>query len=153
MKLTTNGKFAVDALLDIAIYSKNSPVSLNDISIRQNISVSYLEQLFVKLRKSGLVKSHKGPGGGYTLARANNLINIAEIVKSVEDDLDARSCHGMKNCREQGQCLAHNLWSNLTTYVFEHLQKISLDDVSKMATTSVKKIAFHPQKNKSIAIS
>lgn len=134
MKLTTKGKFAVNALLDIALHSNKSPISLNDISQRQHISISYLEQLFVKLRKSGLVKSYKGPGGGYTLAQDKHLIKISTIIKSVEDDLDARSCHGMKNCREQGQCLAHNLWSNLTLFVFDYLDKISLADVIESAT-------------------
>lgn len=148
MKLTTKGKFAVDALLDIAIYSGNSPVNLHDISTRQKISISYLEQLFVKLRKSGLVKSYKGPGGGYTLAVDKSLIKISAIIKSVEDDLDARSCHGMKNCREQGQCLAHNLWNNLTSYIFDYLDTITLDDVTKSIPKTSNSITFTPKTTK-----
>lgn len=148
MKLTTKGKFAVDALLDIALHGNDSPVSLNDISQRQHISVSYLEQLFVRIRKSGLVKSYKGPGGGYALAQDKHLIKISTIIKSVEDDLDARSCHGMKNCREQGQCLAHNLWSDLTSYLFDYLDKISLADVIKSTAKPTQTITFIPKVNK-----
>lgn len=149
MKLTTKGKFAVDALLDIAIHSNNTPVNLNDISKRQNISVSYLEQLFVKIRKSNLVKSIKGPGGGYILAREKSLINIAEIINAVEDDMDARSCQGMKNCREQGQCLAHNLWNGLTDYISDYLAKITLDDVIK--ATQTKAITLTKKSDKKVS--
>ena len=129
MKLTTKGKFAVTALLDIAIHGNNSPITLCGISKRHSISVSYLEQLFVKLRRNGLVKSYKGPGGGYVLAKPADMINVSQIIKSVDDDMDARSCKGMKNCREQNQCLTHDLWNNLTTYVYDYLDKITLTDV------------------------
>jgi Rrf2 family transcriptional regulator, iron-sulfur cluster assembly transcription factor len=149
VKLTTKGRFAVDAVLDIAIYSNNSPVPLQDISKRQNISVSYLEQLFIKLRKYGLVKSYKGPGGGYKLAKSHDLINIADVIKAVEDDLDARSCHGIKNCRKNGECLAHNLWSDLTNYVFEYLDKITINDIIKTKSNPEIKTIKLTTKNKS----
>ena len=131
MKLTTKGKFAVTALLDIALYGSDSkPMTLYAISDRQGISISYLEQLFVKLRRQGMVKSYKGPGGGYILSKGLEQLKISEIIKAVDDDLDARSCHGMKNCREKNnQCLTHNLWSGLTNHVYDYLDKISLLDL------------------------
>ena len=129
MRLTTKGKFAVTALLDIAIHGANSPVTLSEISRRQSISTSYLEQLFVKLRRKGLVKSYKGPGGGYALAKTPHLIMVAEIVQAVDEILDARTCRGMKSCRENKQCLTHNLWDKLTTHVYDYLSQISLKDL------------------------
>lgn len=131
MKLTTKGKFAVTALLDIAIYSNDyaTPMTLYTISERQGISISYLEQLFVKLRRFGMVKSYKGPGGGYILARDVNSIKVSEIIKAVDDDMDARSCSGMRNCREKKQCLTHDLWNGLTDHVYNYLEKITLRDL------------------------
>jgi Rrf2 family iron-sulfur cluster assembly transcriptional regulator len=135
MKLTTKGKFAVTALLDIALYSNDGmPMTLYAISDRQGISVSYLEQLFVKLRRSGMVKSYKGPGGGYILSKELGQLKISEIIKAVDDDMDARTCHGMKNCREQQQCLTHDLWNELTEHVYAYLDKVSLNDLVKNAT-------------------
>ena len=134
MKLTTKGRFAVTALLDIAIHSdKNtaSPITLCTISERQKISISYLEQLFVKLRRSKLVKSYKGPGGGYVLAMDANKIDIATIIKSVDDNMDARSCNGMKNCTTSGrECLTHSLWDGLTNHVLQYLSNVTLYDLS-----------------------
>lgn len=131
MKLTTKGKFAVTALLDMAINSvqNNLPITLYNISERQGISLSYLEQLFVKLRRGGLVKSYKGPGGGYILAKKLTDVNISDIIKIVDDDMDARSCHGMMNCRGSQKCLTHDLWDGLTKYVFNYLEQITLDDL------------------------
>ena len=131
MKLTTKGKFAVTALLDIAIYSEKqtTPMTLHTVSQRQGISISYLEQLFVKLRRFGMVKSYKGPGGGYVLARELNQIRVSEIIKAVDDDMDARTCNGMRNCRENKQCLTHDLWSGLTDHVYNYLDKITLFDL------------------------
>ena len=131
MKLTTKGKFAVTAILDIAMNKLESeePITLNHISKRQGISLSYLEQLFVKLRRSGVVKSYKGPGGGYTLVKSMDQISVSEIIKAVDDDLDARSCHGMKNCRGKNQCLTHDLWNNLTHHVYDYLGKITIHDL------------------------
>lgn len=131
MKLTTKGKFAVTALLDIALYSDGNkkPITLYNISDRQKISLSYLEQLFVKLRKNKVVKSYKGPGGGYMLARNLNEINISEIIKAVDEDLDARTCRGNENCKGNGKCLTHDLWAGLTKELYNYLDKITLQDL------------------------
>ena len=129
MKLTTKGKFAVTALLDIAIYSDSAPMTLFAISERQGISISYLEQLFVKLRRFGMVKSYKGPGGGYMLARSMNEISVSEIIKAVDDDMDARTCSGLKNCRSNNKCLTHDLWNGLTNHVYQYLDGITLNDL------------------------
>jgi len=132
MKLTTKGKFAVTALLDMALNSNNStisPITLYNISERQGISLSYLEQLFVKLRRSGLVKSYKGPGGGYILAKDLDQVSIFDIIKIVDDDMDARSCRGMMNCKENYRCLTHDLWEGLTNHVYSYLEKVTLKDL------------------------
>ncbi len=133
MKLTTKGRFAVTALLDIAIYSSHqqaAPMSLCAISERQGISVSYLEQLFVKLRRFGMVKSYKGPGGGYVLAQDLNKIRISEIIRAVDDSMDARTCNGMRNCGQNNkQCLTHDLWNGLTNHIYAYLDKITLSDL------------------------
>lgn len=145
MKLTTKGKFAVTALLDIAIYSENNqkPITLYNISERQNISLSYLEQLFVKLRKSGVVKSYKGPGGGYLLMREVDKIDISEIIRAVDEDMDARSCRGNKNCRDNRKCLTHDLWAGLTTEMYGYLERITIKDLlDKAETKEPAKIMF-----------
>lgn len=131
MKLTTKGRFAVTALVDMALNSNENhvPITLYNISERQGISLSYLEQLFVKLRRAGLVKSYKGPGGGYVFARDLNELNILDIIKVVDDDMDARSCRGMVNCRDNHKCLTHDLWDGLTRYVYAYLEKITLQDL------------------------
>jgi Rrf2 family iron-sulfur cluster assembly transcriptional regulator len=137
MKLTTKGKFAVTALLDIAIYSDSSPMTLYAISERQGISISYLEQLFVKLRRFGMVKSYKGPGGGYMLARAMDKIRVSEIIKAVDDDMDARSCNGKKNCHSNHKCLTHDLWNGLTNHVYQYLDGITLNDLIQQPANPV----------------
>ena len=131
MRLTTKSKFAVTAIVDIAICSKNSslPVSLISISQRHDISLTYLEQLFVKLRKSGIVKSYKGPNGGYLLALDSSDITILSIIKAVEDDIDARSCHGTESCHNSKKCLTHDLWDSLTNYMYSYLDNMSIIDV------------------------
>ncbi len=133
MKLTTKGKFAVTALLDMALHTVEciAPITLYNISERQGISLSYLEQLFVKLRKQGVVKSYRGPGGGYILAHNTSDINISQIIKIVDDDMDARSCHGMMNCKDNHKCLTHDLWNGLTHHVYSYLEKITLSDLVK----------------------
>ncbi len=145
MKLTTKGKFAVTALLDIAIYSEDNkkPITLYNISDRQNISLSYLEQLFVKLRKAGVVKSYKGPGGGYLLMREVDKIDISEIIKAVDEDMDARSCRGNKNCRDNRKCLTHDLWAGLTNEMYGYLERITIKDLlDKAETKEPTKIMF-----------
>lgn len=147
MKLTTKGRFAVTALLDIAVYSENPniPMTLQNISDRQGISISYLEQLFVKLRRCGVVKSYKGPGGGYILAKSLDKVNIAEIIKAVDDDMDARNCHGTSNCHENQKCLTHDLWNDLTTHVYNYLGNVTLKDlVARRGTTKqVNQVIFN----------
>lgn len=148
MKLTTKGKFAVTAMVDIAINSRDTPITLQMISERQGISVSYLEQLFVKLRRKGMVKSYKGPGGGYTLGTEGLQIRISEIVKAVDENLDARSCGGNKNCRGGNkQCLTHDLWSNLTEHVYSYLQTITLADLMPSNKPKVNTINYEHRSN------
>ncbi len=136
MKLTTKGKFAVTAMLDIAIHSDSTPMTLYAISERQGISISYLEQLFVKLRRFGMVKSYKGPGGGYMLAKEMNKISVSEIIKAVDDDMDARTCNGQKNCHSNNKCLTHDLWNGLTNHVYKYLDSITLNDLIPSTKTS-----------------
>jgi Rrf2 family iron-sulfur cluster assembly transcriptional regulator len=148
MKLTTKGKFAVTALLDIALYGINGkPTTLYAISERQSISVSYLEQLFVKLRRKGIVKSYKGPGGGYILSKNLELLKISEIIKAVDDSMDARTCNGMKNCKNNNKCLTHDLWHGLTNHVYAYLDKICLLDLlqnSKITPQyNIKEVAYN----------
>lgn len=145
MKLTTKGKFAVTALLDIALYSEDNkkPITLYNISERQNISLSYLEQLFVKLRKSQIVKSYKGPGGGYVLMRNTDQIHMSEIIKAVDEDMDARTCRGDKNCKDNTKCLTHDLWAGLTQEMYNYLEKITLQDlIGKADVKEPTKIMF-----------
>lgn len=135
MKLTTKGKFAVTALLDIATSgTSGKPMTLYAISERQGISISYLEQLFVKLRRQGIVKSYKGPGGGYVLSKTLDQLKISAIIKAVDDDMDARTCHGMKNCRDNNKCLTHDLWHDLTQHVYSYLDNVSLQDLVSNAS-------------------
>ena len=129
MRLTTKGRFAVTAMLDLALYGCEKPVSLNAISGRQNISLSYLEQLFGKLRRAGLVESVRGPGGGYLLSRQPSSINIAEIIHAAEDKLDATRCGGQTNCHKGAPCLTHDLWESLNQTIQGYLNSVSLQDV------------------------
>lgn len=126
MRLTTKGRYAVTAMLDLAIHNSLGPVSLADISKRQDISLSYLEQLFSKLRKSGLVSSVRGPGGGYQLSRAADTIFVAQIVDSVNESIDATSCGGKGNCQQGEICLTHHLWEDLSQQIHRFLSGISL---------------------------
>ncbi|MFN8769978.1 MAG: Rrf2 family transcriptional regulator [Neisseriaceae bacterium] len=143
MKLTTKGRFAVTALLDMALNSDDNyvPITLYNISERQGISLSYLEQLFVKLRRAGLVKSYKGPGGGYVLAKNLNLLTVSDIINVVDDDMDARICRGLVNCKGNQKCLAHDLWDGLTKHVYSYLEKITLQDL----ITNQQKTFIQPQ--------
>ncbi len=131
MKLTTRGRYAVTAMFDLALHSQVYPVSLSEISERQRISLSYLEQLFAKLRKSGLVISTRGPGGGYTVAKATDSVSIAEIIGAVNESVDATNCGGRENCSGDGEgpCLTHNLWAGLTRQINDFLQSVTLADL------------------------
>ena len=126
MRLTTKGRYSVTAMLDLAIHDKAGPVTLADISQCQGISLSYLEQLFAKLRKSGLVKGVRGPGGGYRLARPASEISIAEIVCSVDENVDVTHCKGEGNCMDGDKCLTHDLWVDLSARLYEFLSGITL---------------------------
>jgi len=129
MRLTTKGRYAVTAMLDLALHARQDPVSLADISERQSISVSYLEQLFAKLRKNELVSSVRGPGGGYQLARAGSSIYIAEIIDAVDESVDATRCGGQGDCQKGMTCLTHELWSDLSAQLHGFLGAISLQEL------------------------
>lgn len=126
MKLTTKGRYAVTAMLDLALHSQKGPVSLADISQRQGISLSYLEQLFARLRHSALVKSVRGPGGGYCLVSSPADISVAQVVDAVSESLDATRCEGKGNCQDGEVCLTHYLWQDLSTQIHQFLSSITL---------------------------
>ena len=126
MRLTTKGRFAVTAMMDLALRDSSGPVTLAEISSRQKISLSYLEQLFGKLRRHGLVDSVRGPGGGYRLARDTSRISVAEIILAVDEPIDATQCAGKENCRDEQKCLTHDLWATLNDRIFEYLEGVTL---------------------------
>lgn len=129
MRLTTKGRFAVTAMLDLAINEADKPVTLAGISERQSISLSYLEQLFSRLRRSGLVKSVRGPGGGYLIAKALDEISVSEIISAVDELIDATQCGGQENCHDEGRCMTHDLWTSLNVKILEYLAGVSLADL------------------------
>lgn len=134
MRLTTKGRFAVTAMIDLALNQDQGPVSLSAISERQEISLSYLEQLFGKLRRREIVESVRGPGGGYHLADALDQITVADIVKAVDEPLDATQCGGKQNCHSENhpagrRCMTHELWSTLNEKMVEYLDSVSLQDL------------------------
>jgi Rrf2 family iron-sulfur cluster assembly transcriptional regulator len=151
MRLTTKGRFAVSAMLDLAINetqdaADNKPVTLAAISERQDISLSYLEQLFSKLRRQGLVKSVRGPGGGYNLAKAYNEISVSEIINAVDEQIDATQCGGNENCKDEGRCMTHDLWTALNTKILEYLAGVTLADMVASQKEG-KKITITPRSN------
>ena len=129
MKLTTKGRYAVTAMLDLALHFEKGAVTLADIARRQGISLSYLEQLFAKLRRNGLVDSIRGPGGGYNLAMEPAKISVADIVLAINENIDARRCGGDRNCHGDEECLTHQLWDDLSTRIHDFLASISLADL------------------------
>lgn len=129
MKLTSKGRYAVTAMLDVAIHSTSGPVPLADISERQGISLSYLEQLFSKLRKNGLVASVRGPGGGYHLGLDASDISVGHVVGAVDESVDATKCQGKGNCQSGTRCLTHSLWGDLSRQISDFLDGISLADL------------------------
>ena len=139
MKLTSKGRYAVTAMLDVTIHAAQGPVSLADISERQAISLSYLEQLFSKLRKYGLVISVRGPGGGYRLGRCSAQIAIADVINAVNESIDATRCQGKGNCQGGEQCLTHSLWEGLSQRIEEFLQNITLAEL--VAKNDVKAVS------------
>lgn len=128
MRLTTRGRYAVTALLDLAIQERcnDGAISLSDIAKRQSISVSYLEQLFAKLRKAGLVSSTRGASGGYQLARPLEEINVMSIISAVDENIDAMQCNGHANCQDGSMCLTHDLWRGLSCHIENYLKQITL---------------------------
>ncbi|MBI2379201.1 MAG: Fe-S cluster assembly transcriptional regulator IscR [Gammaproteobacteria bacterium] len=139
MRLTTKGRYAVTAMLDLALHHRKGPITLADISARQGISLSYLEQLFAQLRKAGLVSSIRGPGGGYSLSREAGEIVVAEVIGAVNETVDATKCGGNGDCQGGHTCLTHQLWCDLSDQIYNFLAGISLADV--IARQEVKDIA------------
>jgi Rrf2 family iron-sulfur cluster assembly transcriptional regulator len=139
MKLTTKGRFAVTAMLDLAMRQNRGPATLAAISERQHISLSYLEQLFGKLRRAKLVSSVRGPGGGYNLAQGAQQITVADIVTAVDEPLDATQCGGKENCHDEKRCMTHDLWATLNEKMYDYLTSVTLADL--VAHQSGKQVA------------
>ena len=129
MRLTTKGRFAVTAMIDLGLRHQRGPITLAGISERQRISLSYLEQLFGRLRRQGIVDSVRGPGGGYTLARSMDAISVAEIIRAVDEPIDATQCGGLGNCHDDRECMTHDLWTNLNTRIYDYLDSVSLGEL------------------------
>ncbi|MEW6688875.1 MAG: Fe-S cluster assembly transcriptional regulator IscR [Pseudomonadota bacterium] len=129
MRLTTKGRFAVTAMVDLSMRQARGPVTLAAISERQHISLSYLEQLFGKLRRAKLVNSVRGPGGGYCLARPTSGITVADIIVAVDEPIDATQCGGKENCNDDQRCVTHDLWATLNEKMYDYLSSVSLADV------------------------
>jgi len=129
MRLTTKGRFAVTAMVDLSMRQSRGPVTLAAISERQHISLSYLEQLFGKLRRAKLVSSVRGPGGGYNLARSTGEITVADIISAVDEPIDATQCGGKENCNDDRRCITHDLWATLNEKMNDYLKSVSLADV------------------------
>jgi len=131
MRLTTKGRYAVTAMLDLSLNYGQGSITLADISDRQGISLSYLEQLFARLRKQELVSSTRGPGGGYRLSRTADEISVFDVISAVDEKVDSTACEGKTNCKGEGQdaCLSHELWSSLSEQISHFLSDISLGQV------------------------
>ncbi len=139
MRLTTKGRYAVTAMLDLALRQNQGPISLAEISERQGISLSYLEQLFTRLRRSELVKSTRGPGGGYTLSRPADEIAVAEVITAVDEKVDSTRCGGLGNCQDDERCLTHDLWMDLSEQIYQFLDSITLGTL--VTREGVRKVA------------
>lgn len=151
MRLSTKGRYAVTAMMDLAIHDREGPVTLADISRKQGISLSYLEQLFAKLRKADLVEGVRGPGGGYRLAKVPGKITVADIITSVDEGVDATKCSGEGNCQDGERCLTHELWMDLSTRLYDFLDGITLErfvdrpeirEIAKRQDEETKKMNF-----------
>ena len=129
MRLTTKGRFAVTAMIDLGMRHQRGPITLAGISERQRISLSYLEQLFGRLRRHGIVDSVRGPGGGYTLAMSLDEISVATIIRAVDEPIDATQCGGLGNCRDDRECMTHDLWMTLNTRIYDYLESVMLSDL------------------------
>ncbi|HHJ19678.1 MAG TPA: Rrf2 family transcriptional regulator [Gammaproteobacteria bacterium] len=150
MQLTTKGRYAVTAMLDLALHTGAGPVTLSTIAQRQQISLSYLEQLFSRLRKEGLVTSMRGPGGGYSLARETEGIAIADIISAINEPVDNTRCHGTEDCNEAQACLTHHLWCSLSRQITDYLAAISLADL--MNRKGIRAIAKRQDQNYALQI-
>ena len=150
MRLTTKGRYAVTAMLDLALHHGEGPITLADIAQRQGISLSYLEQLFSRLRKQSLVSSVRGPGGGYSLGRGASEIFVAEVISAVDESVDTTKCGGAHNCQNNHQCLTHDLWQELSGRIYEYLNGISLQDL--MARKGVQEAAERQQPDQDEAL-
>ncbi len=129
MRLTTKGRFAVTAMIDLALRQHSGPVTLAGIAERQRISLSYLEQLFGKLRRNHLVASVRGPGGGYCLAKSMGQMSVADIIQAVDESLDATQCGGRGDCHDDHPCMTHNLWTSLNQKMFDYLRSVTLQEL------------------------
>ncbi|WP_290653926.1 Fe-S cluster assembly transcriptional regulator IscR [Idiomarina sp.] len=147
MRLTSKGRYAVTAMLDVAMFAKQSPVPLADISERQGISLSYLEQLFARLRKRGLVHSVRGPGGGYQLGKTADDISVGAVIDAVDESIDATRCHGKGNCQGGERCLTHSLWEGLSDRIADFLDGITLAEL--MASRDVAEVGERQNYDKS----
>ena len=148
MRLTSKGRYAVTALLDVALHNELGPVPLADISERQGISLSYLEQLFSKLRKQGLVASVRGPGGGYRLGRGAHEISISQVILAVNESVEATRRHGDEGCQGGVRCLTHSLWRDLSNRISSFLDEITLGELVTQA--EIKQIAQRQDKQKQV---
>ena len=151
MKLTTKGRYAVTAMLDLALHYDQGAVTLADIAKRQGISLSYLEQLFAKLRRNGLVDSVRGPGGGYNLASDPSEISVADIVLAINENIDARRCGGKANCDGDERCLTHELWESLSIRISDFLSGISLADLVSNSNVQAVAIRQHERMRAPVA--
>ena len=151
MRLTTKGRFAVTAMVDLALRSGSGPVTLAGISERQDISLSYLEQLFGKLRRYKLVESVRGPGGGYTLAKPLSEVSVADIIRAVDEPIDATQCGGKENCHDDHRCMTHDLWVSLNEKIYEYLNSVSLADLVAKQQACGKAVMDQKMSNAKIA--
>lgn len=149
MRLTTKGRFAVTAMMDLAMRGDGGPVALASISERQRISLSYLEQLFGKLRRHKLVDSVRGPGGGYCIARPLDQVAVADIIRAVDEQLDATQCGGRENCHDEHRCMTHDLWTTLNTRMFDYLASVTLADLvgREMAKRGTGSVVLEDKRN------
>lgn len=150
MRLTTRGRYAVTAMLDLALHGDGTPVSLADIAARQHISLSYLEQLFARLRRQGLVRSVRGPGGGYLLATTPGHITVASVIDAVNESVDATRCQGAGDCQQGSTCLTHHLWSDLSEAIHDFLDGITLGEL--VARREIRHIAHRQLGSEEIAV-
>ena len=155
MRLTTKGRFAVTAILDLALNESEKPVTLADISERQSISLSYLEQLFSRMRREGIVKSTRGPGGGYHIAKGYDQITVKSIIIAVDEEIDATQCNGKENCHEGRRCITHDLWEAINHKILDYLESLTLANLVEAQNIETKAIkmpepikALEPQPTK-----